>query len=186
MDAAAALGALALLAAAAGVGNAGCGAGSGQDAEDPSAGATARGVKPAGGAITSGEVNQVHSRVAAALRSAGQPCRASGDRVICTGDGERSASFYVVYRAYPARLLFGSPWRLQGGCGEAAAALNAFNWEYDELSASCDEKGTVIVQGAYFIPEGGLTARDVVSYAKWWTLAEVRALQASPVGPLLQ
>jgi hypothetical protein len=182
MDAAAAVGALALLAAAAGLGAAGCGAAAGEGPAAPG-GAPARGLTAT---ITSGEPAQIHSRVAAALSDAGQPCRAASDRVICTGDGERSASFYVVYRAYPARLLFGSPWRLTGSCGDAAAALNRFNWDYDELSASCDERGTVIVQGAYFVPEGGLSARDVVSYARWWTLAEVRALQASPVAPLLQ
>lgn len=185
MDAAAAVGALALLAAAAGLGAAGCGAAAGEDAA-AARGAPARGLTARGATITSGEPAEVHSRVAAALSDAGQPCRATTDRVVCTGDGERSASFYVVYRAYPARLLFGSPWRLTGSCGDAAAALNRFNWDYDELSASCDERGTVIVQGAYFVPEGGLSARDVVSYAKWWTLAEVRALQASPVAPLLQ
>ena len=42
------------------------------------------------------------------------------------------------------------------------------------------------MSGAYFVPEAGLTARDVVSYARWWTLAEVRALQSSEVGTMLQ
>lgn len=136
--------------------------------------------------VTEGDPAEVHRRVAEALSRGGRPCRVTPERVVCEGDGERSASFYVVYRPYPARLLFGSPWLLKGPCGEAIEALNAFNWTYDELSASCDERGTVIVQGAYFVPERGLTGDDVVAYARWWTLAEVRALQASDVAPLLQ
>lgn len=183
MDPAAALRA-SIVAAAACVGGAACG-GATASAEPPP---PPRGVSAdaAAGVVTSGAPAEVHARVAEALRSAGQACKASGERVTCEGDGERTASFYVVYRPYPARLLFGSPWLLRGRCEEAAPALNAFNWQYDELSASCDPRGTVIVQGAYFVPEAGLTADDVIAYARWWTLAEVRALQASEVGPLLR
>jgi hypothetical protein len=191
MDSASALRAIAVvLAAAAGLGASACG---GSSAGGPGAASANHqpppgGLKPEGrdARITGGEPDQVHARVAAALSLAGHTCRASTDRVLCDGESTRSASFYVVYRSYPARLLFGSPWMLKTPCDQAAGAINKFNWTYDEISASCDERGTMVVQGAYFVPENGLTARDVVSFARWWSLAEVRALQASDVGPLLQ
>ena len=180
MDPAAAL-RQAVVAAAACVGCAACGAATAEEPQAP-----ARGVSAPPAVVTAGEPAEVHRKVADALARSGQPCRVTPERVVCEGDGERNASFYVVYRPYPARLLFGSPWLLKGPCGQAIEALNAFNWRYDELSASCDERGTVIVQSAYFVPEGGLTGDDVVAYARWWTIAEVRALQSSPVAPLLQ
>jgi len=43
-----------------------------------------------------------------------------------------------------------------------------------------------VAEGAYFVPEAGLTARDVVGFARWWSLSEVRALAASKLGSLLR
>jgi hypothetical protein len=174
-----------VVAAAACVGGAACGsATAAARPEAPASGLSADATRA--GVVTAGDPAAVHRDVAEALRRSGQPCRATAERVVCEGDGEVRASYYVVYRPYPARLLFGSPWLLRGPCADATSALNAFNWSYDELSASCDERGALIVQGAYFVPAAGLTGDDVVAFARWWTIAEVRALQASEVAPLLR
>ncbi len=190
MDPAARLRALAFVAAAAGVGAAGCGGAPTGSAGEARSGdvATSRGVKAPGPGpvVTEGEPAEVHARLASALNEAGHACRVGSDRVLCKGEAQDVASFYVVYRPYPSRLLFGSPWRLKGDCASATTVLNRFNWKFDELGASCDDNGTLVVSGAYFVPGAGLTARDVVSYARWWTLAEVRALQSSELGAMLQ
>lgn len=192
MDAASALRGARLLAAAAGLGAAACGAapaGQGQEAAKPGGAASDRPSASGlgdGERVTAGDPPAVHARIAAALSKAGYPCTAANERVACKGDLQHGAGFYVIYREYPARLLFGSPWQLKGSCEDALPAVNAFNWEYDELHASCDEHGTVVVSGVYFVPEGGIGMRDVLGFARWWSLAEVRALSTSKLGPLLR
>lgn len=136
--------------------------------------------------VTGGDPAAVHARIAGVLAQSGHDCKTLKDRVACAGDSMQGAAFYVVYREYPARLLFASPWMLKEGCNGALVAVNEFNWTYDELSASCDQRGALIISGAYFVPEGGLSGRDVLGFARWWSLAEVRALSASKIAPLLR
>ena len=197
MDAVAALRRARLVAAAACLGAAACGAAPAREgAEAPdgkgaSDGAPTRGVgtpkrPPPGEIVTRGDPAAVHRKVAEALVFAGLDCQAHDDRVACKGDIEKGAAFYVVYREYPARLLFASPWLLKGKCDDALGAVNEFNWAYDELHVACDERGALVVSGTYFASEAGLTAHDVVAFARWWSLSEVRALGGSKLGPLLR
>jgi hypothetical protein len=136
--------------------------------------------------IATGNPKTVHAQIAAALSSAGHDCTAQDDRVACKGDAQRGPAFFVGYREYPARMLFGSPWLLKGDCASALGAINEFNWTYDELHATCNDEGAMVITTVYFIPEGGVTVRDITGFARWWTLSEVRALSSSKLGPLLR
>jgi hypothetical protein len=131
-------------------------------------------------AVTSGDKVAVRAKVLAALNGAGFQCAERKDLIFCDEQAKDRLTVGIVYEVLPARLVFVVPGAMKRPCEEAFARFNKFNRDVDYIALSCEGESFTAVTVLY-VPEAGLTAKDVSAFVAWWTASAARAMQAGGI-----
>lgn len=131
-------------------------------------------------AVTAGSKVAVRTQLLAALNGAGFQCVERKDLIFCDEQAKDRLTVGIVYEAAPARLVFVIPGSMKHPCDEAFARFNKFNRDVDYISLSCEGESFTAVTVLY-VPEAGLTAKDVTEFVAWWTASAARAMQAGGI-----
>jgi hypothetical protein len=148
--------------------------------------AQADGPAPAGPAIRPGPPAVVRERVAEALGADGTRCEVKQKAVVCDADNPKRATLVVVYADDPPRLAMVLPFRLERPCLGAMPSLNAFNRDYDYVTLTCEDDGSLHATGVVVLPHEGLPPAELAQYAGWWRETTVATLRATHIAELLR
>ena len=148
--------------------------------------AQADGPAPAGPAIRPGPPAVVRARVAEALGADGARCEVNQQAVVCDADNPKRATLVVVYADDPPRLAMVLPFRLERPCLGAMPSLNAFNRDYDYVTLTCEDDGSLHATGVMLLPHDGVPPAELARYAGWWRETIVATLRATHIAELLR
>jgi len=135
--------------------------------------------------ITSTSTSVVYARSIQALAHHGFDCKVQKGQLVCDGDRADRATIFISY-APPAdrasgRLVFVAFDRLDAPCSTMLPEINRFNYEFDFAQVSCRDEGAPMLfyVGNVYLPEQGLSPRDLGGYAAWWSSGLATAVRAS-------
>lgn len=136
--------------------------------------------------VLSASTAVVYARSIDALAAQGFQCRIQKNQLVCDAERPDRATLFVSYappseRAAGGRLVFVAFDRVDTPCAELLPEVNRFNYEFDFAQVSCRDEGSPMLfyVGNLYLPEQGLSARDLGAWTTWWSTGLASAVRAT-------
>lgn len=161
-------------------GAAGCG---GNTPPAATAAGTTSAAAGGGGLLISGDETKTHRQVIDALGPK-HDCVDNPKGIACDAKKENAFTFAVAFADSPRRAVFVIPSKMKVPCEQAAPRFNALNRQFETVTLTCEGDGFAAV-GVLMIPEAGLSAKDISSYADGWLTQVATVFVANHLGEIV-